>query len=259
MKALILFFIMLAHASAQFALTVPSVGFLQDGSGAIRAVSGFGGSFVLGDPIAGGAVSTAFSGLFGLVKTDTSIIVLGRFAQSIARVDAPAGPALFAFSKSGVPAFAYLPANNSILAWDGQAFETTPIDLTMLGGSQVLSITTDPLGRLVILAQQNDGIWRHCFDPSDGGLFSVGLLTGIAGPLLVLANGAIVYTGPNGFVVRASNGLDTPIPMAVPDHFTLQQMGESWVSIHDWDTGQQTALQTAESHVQSYALPGVSQ
>src|SRR5437016_879447 len=109
-------------------LATPQIGFIQDSGNALRPVYGIAGNFVLGDSAAAGVQAASFSGSFGMLKTRSTLIVIDRQGQVVASQDAPAGPALFAFSRTGAPALAYLPDANVLLQWLDGVFQQVPLD-----------------------------------------------------------------------------------------------------------------------------------
>src|SRR5437016_3683174 len=94
---LIIPFITAVVASAQPGIVSPRIGFVQDAAHSIRPMFGLAGNFIAGDAIAADVVSSAFSGSFGLLKTDAAVILVDDVGHTIANLDAPSGSALFGF------------------------------------------------------------------------------------------------------------------------------------------------------------------
>ena len=90
-------------------LTAPLAGVIRDSQANIRPVIGIAGNFLLGNAQFAAARSAAFSGRFGLVKTDDRVLVLDEHGQLIDSTSAPEGDAIFAFDREGRPALAYFP------------------------------------------------------------------------------------------------------------------------------------------------------
>ena len=256
---LIVFFMVLASAWAQLGLIAPKVGLIQDDANVVRPVYGIAGNFVVGDPLASGVISAAFSGKFGLVKTHATLAVIDRSGQTIASMETPRGPALLSFDSSGAPAFAYLTEVGSLLAWDGQTFQTIAIDPETLGTGQVLSVATNAEGQAILLAQRDDGVWALCFSPSDGTLVSQTFIANVAGPVLLLANGTLIYSDPDGVVLRRSDGVPKRIDVQLPELFSFQQMSDNWIEIRAEDMGNSLALRITEGRGQTFPLPGAAQ
>ena len=84
---------------AQPAIAPPRLGFVQDSAHTLRPAYGAGGqlhSRTVRVPAT--IVSEAFSGSIGLLKTDSSLAAFDSQGKLLASMDAPGGPALFAFS-----------------------------------------------------------------------------------------------------------------------------------------------------------------
>jgi hypothetical protein len=253
------FWLLLAAVAlwAQPALSPPQIGYIQDSGNSLRPVYGIAGNFLLGDATAQGVVSAAFSGSFGLVKTDSAVYAIDRQGQVLAGVDAPAGSALFAFSRSGAPAFAYFVDANAWMAWDGQTFQPMSIDLSSFGPAAVLSVASPNAGEAAIILQRDDGLWDLRVLLATGEVTSQTAILGAAAPLLLLASSDLIYSDANGIVVRTVDGQERHIAAQLPESFVLQQMGDGWIQLRALNTPAQLAVRINGS--QSYALPGVDQ
>jgi len=248
----------LATIWAQPALTPPQLGFMQDSGNSLRPAFGIAGNFVLGDSLSSTVVSSAFSGSFGLVKTDDSLTVIDRRGQVIASTESQPGSALFGFSRSGAPAFVYLSAENALLAWNGRSFEPTLVDPLSFGMSRVLSIGVSTDGQPVIVGWQDDCLLTVGFSLADGlSQWQVPLLN-VAGPVLLLPNGWLIYADLDGVVIRRSD-VDTRIAAQLPAHFAFQQMGSDWIEIRGLEGQAQLALRITPGLEQVYTLPQVQQ
>jgi hypothetical protein len=235
-------------------LAAPQVGFIQDSGNALRPVYGLAGNFVLGDSIAANVEAASFSGSFGMLKTTSALVVIDRQGEVIASQDAPAGPALFAFSRNAAPALAYLSAVNVLLQWSGGAFNQVP-----LAPANVLSIAAVDSGQAALILQRDDGLWDVRILLSSGETISQTALLGVAGPALMLATGELLYGDATGIVVRKPDGSEKHIDAQLPATFAFQQMGDDWIQVRDLATQQQYAVRLTDGKEQFYALPGVDQ
>ena len=77
----------------------------------------------------GNILSEAFSGSFGLLKTDSSLAAFNSQGKLLASVDAAPGPALFAFSPGGTTALAYIASSNALVEWRGSAFVPVSVNI----------------------------------------------------------------------------------------------------------------------------------
>ena len=248
-----------AVACAQTGLTPPQAGFMQDAANSFRPVYGIAGNFLPGDPVAGGVISAAYSGSYGLFKTSTAIVVTDRTGAIVASTSEPDGPALFAFSRTGDPALAYLAAANTLLAWDGAAFNPVSFDPATLSASAVLSIAAPHAGHAAMIIQRDDGLWDVRVQLATGDIDAQTAVSGIAPPVLMLTNGDLVYSDVNGIVLRRRAGTEVHINAQLPGSFALQQMSEGWIQLRDLISLQQFAIRITENREQYYQLPGGGQ
>jgi hypothetical protein len=244
-----------AVASAQTGLTPPQAGFMQDAANSFRPVYGIAGNFLPGDPVAGAVISAAYSGSYGLFKSSSAIVVTDRAGAIVASASEPDGLALFAFTRTGDPALAYLAAANMLLAWDGAAFNPVSFDPTTLAASAVLSIAAPHPGEAAMIVQRDDGLWEVRVRLATGDIDAQTAVSGVAPPVLMLANGDLVYCDVNGIVVRRRAGAEVHINAQLPASFALQQMGEGWIQLRDLASLQQFAIRITQNREQYYQLP----
>ena len=225
MKSFLIAFGLVAAACAQPALAPPQVGFLQDGANSFRPVFGIAGNFVLGGSAFGGVASAAYSGSFGLVKTDTSVIAVDSQGQVLASMDAPAGPAYFAFFSDGSPAFVYLPSANLLLQWYGTGFQMVPFDCQLFPASAVMAISAPDRGHVAFLIQRDHGLGEARALIESGGFDSQEALPGVHAPALRLASGELIYADANGIVIRKADATEIHLSSQLPASFAFAQMG----------------------------------
>jgi len=258
-KAYLTFLSLAAVTWAQPAIAPPQLGSIVDSGNSLRPVYGIAGNFVLGDTTATGVDSAAFSGSFGLGKTDSAVIATDRQGRVIASLAAAAGPALFAFSRSGAPALAYLAGTGILLAWDGQTFQSVLLPPDFSGAVTMLSIASPDARHAVAIVQRDDGLWEVRLLLATGEVVSQRAILGVTAPLLMLATGSLVYSDASGIVVRKTDGSESHIAARLPANFAFQQMGDGWIQVRDLDNGSQFAVCVTEGREQFYELPGVSQ
>jgi hypothetical protein len=237
---------------AQHALTPPEVGYLLDGHNHVYPVNGLAGNFVLGRAAGSGINSAAFSGVFRLLKTDSAVSVVNQQGSIVGRTEAPAGPALFAFSSDGSPAVVYFPQSKTLRVWDGREFRPGPEfdqDVLAIGS---LSAT---LGEFVV--RRNGELWALQVDLRSGAIVSQAALPGIAAPVLMLSGEEFVYRDSHGLVLRRTDGSEKHIAAHVPANIAFGQMGGAWVQITDLATGRLSALNAQPGHEGYYLLPEV--
>ena len=246
-------------ACAQTSLTSPQVGFMLDAANSVRPVYGLAGNFLVGDPVAVGVVSAEFSGSYGLLKTANAVVVKDRTGAVSANSDAPDGPALFAFARTGEPALAYLPRTGALLAWKDGTFQAIFFDPSALAANAVHSIAAPDSDHAALIVQRDDGLWDLRVLLATGEVDSQTAIGGVAPPALMLATGELVYTDGSGIVIRNAEGSERRVPAQLPVSFALAQMGDGWIQLQDLAGGEQFAVRIALNREQIYQLPEVGQ
>lgn len=259
MKAILAALSLLAvSAWAQPTIAPPQIGFMEDKAGSVHPVYGLAGNFLMGDPIATGVISAAFSGSFGWAKTDSTVIVMDAQGQAMATSDAPPGPALFAFTGDDRPALAYLVTSNTLLQWSGATLTPVPLDWTALAADAVLSIAEPDSDHAAMLVQRKDGVWDVRVVLATGEADSQTALPAVTPPSCMLANGDVVSSDDSGLVVYKADGSAIHIAAHLPDSFSLQQMGDRWLQLRDLTNAEEFAVRTSKDREGFYALPEVS-
>jgi hypothetical protein len=248
-----------ASAWAQPAIAPPSLGFVQDSARALRPVFGLAGNFILGPSVASKIVSAAFSGSIGLLKTDSSLAAFDSQGKFLASMDAPSGPALFAFSPSGTSALVYVATSNALLEWRGSAFALLAFHDEEVAGEAVLSIAFPTPFEAVLIVQRKNGIWELTFPLGVVGQVSQKALIGVQAPVLAIPSGDLVYHDVGGIVVRRTDTSEVRIAAALPANYSLQQMNRDWVQLTDLNSSARFAIHTVPGREAYYQLPESSQ
>jgi hypothetical protein len=243
----------LPSAWPQPAIAPPQLGFVLDGTSAVRPVYGVTGSFILGSPLAGKIVSEAFSGSIGLLKTDSSLAAFDSTGKRVASIDAAGGPALFAFSPAGNAALAYVPSSNSLIEWRGSVFAPVPAKYEEV--DTVLAIAFPTPLEAAVMVQRKDTIWELNLPLGENRPISQHALIGVHAPMLQLPTGDLVYSDSHGIVVRRSDSTEVHIAAALPASFSLQQMNQNWVQLMDLKSSAQFAIHIAPGREGFYRLP----
>ena len=259
MKSFLIAFSLAAAACAQPALAPPQVGFLQDGANSFRPVFGIAGNFVLGQSSFSGVASAAYSGSFGLVKTDASVIAVDNQGQVLASMDAPAGPADFAFFSDGTPAFVYLPSANLLFEWYGTGFQMVPFDCQLFPPSAVVAISAPDRGHAAFLIQRDHGLGEIRVLIESGESDSQEVLPGVSAPAMKLSSGELIYADANGMVIRKADATEIHLSTQLPASFSFAQMGAGWVELSDLASSARSAVRVTPGHEGLYLLPEVSQ
>jgi hypothetical protein len=239
-----------AAVLAQPAISPPSVGMVRDSGGSVQAVNGIAGNFLLADTGISNAVSAAFSGSAGLIKTDTELLVLDAPYQIVARFDAPAGPALFAFDGAGAPALAYY--SGTLFRFHGGNLE--PVNWS----GDAVAIALAGRRSAAIVVRRGDQLWKVRLSLAGGEIENEGLLAGVSGPAALLSDGAVVFIDANDVVVRDGTGAERRVAAGIAvDYF--EQLGKGWLAIREAGGGRLFALRVRPDGLDLYQVPEVEQ
>jgi hypothetical protein len=239
-----------AAVLAQPAIAPPSVGMVRDSAGSVHVVNGIAGNLVIDDTGISNAVSTAFSGSAGLIKTDTELLVLDASYQVAARYDAPSGEALFAFNASGAPALAYY--SGTLFRFSGGNLE--PVNWS----GDAVAIATAGRRSASVLVRRDDQLWNVRVSLPSGDLENEALLAGVSGPAALLPDGAVVYIDQNDIVVRDGTGAERRIAAGIQVGY-FEQMGKDWIALREADGGRLFALRIRWQGLDLYQVPEVTQ
>jgi len=219
-----LFLTPLAVRAAPFALLVgavwtqiapPRIGYvLQDGRW--QAIYGVRGNFLPGEVVTGNVLSAAFSGSTGLVKTDTAVVVFDENAVEQARLDAPPGPAVFAFDAGGSPALVYFPESHTSWPPIPEGLADPVESAAPLGNGQFAFVIRRGL-------RLNNDLWL--VRPG-----SEQLLTGVHAPVLLLPGGRLLYSDDREIVIRETTGVERRLPLPA-SALRLEQIGDGWIHV----------------------------
>jgi len=246
-KQLLLLSWVALNAAAQ--IRAPQMGFAGGADGTLRPVYGVAGNFILGRSVATKAISQAFSGSLGLLKTDATLVAFDGQGQVLARMDAAPGPALFAFSPDGVTALAYVASSNTLVEWRGGKFST--VSPPSEPGT-VVAIAMPNAFEAALIIDRNGDLWEV-------GAASLKALPNVTVPVLAFASGNFVYSDASGIVIRRPDNSEVHITAHLPAKFSMQQMGSDWVQLMDLESGRRFAIRILSGHEGFYQLPEAGQ
>lgn len=250
----LLFFLAAASAWAQPALAPPQLGFVADTTGALRPVHGVAGNFLVGSPDATGVTAAAFSGSFGLLKTDSAVMAFDGRGKTLAQMGVAAGTALFAFLPAGEAAIAYIAQSGEIVRFSAGRFipRTVAVD-----AASVVAVAFPNIREATLIEQREDGLWQVLVELGDGHIVSQTALNGLTAPVLALPSGDLVAGDAQGIVVKKADGSEVHIAGHLPAHFELRQMGGGWVEVNDLSSSARFAVRVTAGHEGFYMLPEV--
>lgn len=248
-------FLVSPNVWAQPAIAPPQLGFVEDSAHALRPAYGLAGNFILGPSIASKIVTEAFSGSFGLLKTASSLAVFDPQGKLLASMDAPSGPALFAFSPSGDMALAYMATSGALIEWRGSAFAPVSIHSEEEIADAPLAIAFPTPFEASLIVQRNGTLWKLNSPLGKIGAFSRIALIGVHAPVLALPTGDLVYSDDGGIVIRRADASEVHVAAPLPAGFSLQQMNRDWVQLSDLDSSARFAIRTTAGREAFYQLP----
>ncbi len=182
-------------AAAAETIGVPGIGFVRDEEGAVRVVLGVRGAYMLGAKWAAGAVSAAYSGEWGAVKTAGKLLVFDRAGKVVIREDVPPGAALFGFRGDGALARVHYAASDTSEA-------------------------------VVALGETTSVVRR-----ADGGYWWDGVrLEGAREPMLMLPGERLIYRVEGGLAIRSRDGAEIALAFEGVPH-RIELMGRDWVHV----------------------------
>lgn len=223
-----------AQSSSPTNVDRPWIGKMLDASGAVRAVYGIAASVTPGETEAVGVLSSGCSKTFCLMKTEAGIL------SPLGSVDAPAGPALFAFE--GDAAYIWFSRSRELAKWHEGALDFVPVATSNLEG-EVVSIGVTEGAVLFAVKRLRRDLWIVNLDGSAAGSLARATMA------MLIPGGAVYATRDE--IVAGNNRL------------ALQGVtGFSWMSEHYLQVragGMDYALRIDPGRETLFQLPGVSQ
>ncbi len=245
-----------AFLCGQPALSPPVAGLIRDPDGALRPLFGVRGNFLLGRPLLEGAVSAAFSGRFGLVKTESEILLLDGAGEVIETRPAPPGLAQFAFDGGGNPSTMFLAATRDLFVWTRSGWRR--VDLPALAGDEeVVAVGPHEGGTATLLIRRGEALWFQRISVPSGRVLHSGLLPGAHAPALLLAGGTVAHTVDGGIAIRRAKGDETVVPAPVQPE-RLELVGESWLVATRAGSARSLLVRLEEGSASCYELPEVA-
>jgi hypothetical protein len=248
-------FALTASAGAQPAIAPPQLGFVEDSARTLRPAYGLAGNFILGPSVVGKIVTEAFSGSFGLLKTDTSLAAFDSQGKLLATMNVAPGPALFAFSPDGLTALAFVASSDTLLEWRGTAFAPVSLHYEDSITDAVLALAFPTPFEASLMVQRNGTVWQWNLPLGTVGAPSQSALAGVHPPLLVLPSGDLVYRDAGAIVVRRTDASEVRIAAALPVSISMQQMNQDWVQLTDLSSNSRFAIRTTPGREGFYRLP----
>ncbi len=240
-----------AWAWSQARVSVPWVGFLQDGEGRLRPVYGVAGNFLPGGSLLEGVVSLAGSARGTLVKRERDLLWLDEAARVKGRWEAPPGEALFGFTPAGEPALVYFTATGGLFRIEAEGLR--PVLAT---DDRVLSVGWAGDDRAALVVEEAGRLRLRLVATAGGWVASEVELGADSGPALLTAEGAMVLAPGAELIVRPADGAEWRLGLPAPAH-SLRQLGEGWVEVRLAGEAGRLALRLSQEGGRLYRLPEV--
>jgi hypothetical protein len=250
-------FLLLAYVAltpGQSGIGPPLVGLVRDSGGNLRPVLGVAGSFITGNILSTQVESVSFSGDLGFVKTTESIKVFDVSGGLISEQTAPPGPALFAISPAGREAVAFLTATGEWWRWSRGEFRPFEVE-PGLAGAEVLSLAMPARDRLSFVLRTGGATSLSELSLRTGRVHAGPPLDGVSAPLLLRADGTLLFTSAGELVLRSAGGEQRRIGLNCAPA-GIAEMGRGWIHVAS-ECGQ-FALRLSGGADEIYRLPEVT-
>lgn len=243
--------------AAQPGITLPQVGLFLDTRGNLRPLYGLAGNFLPGQPAASAALSAAFSGRYGWIKTADRLVLVDEAARPLRDWPAPGGAARFGFSSDGAEASAYLPETARLVVWRAGAARVLTLDQAQLAG-EVVAVGVAPKRRVALAVQRDSAVWLVRLSPVTGVIEDEQMLPGVSAPLLLLADGRFVFAHGQELIVRALDGSERSIA-AGGTVSGLSLLGQGWIEVTlAGESRQPVAVRLSGGEPELYRIPEVA-
>jgi len=228
MKAYLLFLSAAIFASAQ-TLSGPISGVVLAPNGRLELVKGIFSNLLPPSPAAVRGIvplSAAFSATAGLIKTQRDILITDAYGNILSSQAAPKGPALFAFTATGDPAYAWLSSVSGLENLSSAAL----LELSS-GGDEVIALGTASSGSIEMLVRNGSFLWGESVSTRDGSILRRTSIEG--GPPAVAFESGWLVTSPQGLSWVEANQTVATRFIEVPEAVTgLQTSGPHSVAIN---------------------------
>lgn len=243
---------LLAGAAAAGELRKPLVGYFADEAGHLRSVVGVGGSFIVEESVLGQVRAAAFAGDFGLIATDEELLLVDAALAVLGRGPLPAAASHLAAAPDGRFGVAYLPEAGQLCRL--QPGREPGLDCVTAAVAGTVRAIGAGEGHTVSLAIERGGrLWLAEVDGASGTTLREVLLPGVTAPVLLLPEGAVLFSRGAEIVLRGPGGAEARVSAPAPVE-GFEAMGENWVRLRA--AGGLWAVRVVEAGLEVHRLPG---
>jgi hypothetical protein len=218
-----------AAVAAQAQIGAPRAGCVHGGDGSLRALYGAADVFVPGAAVQSGVVSAACSDRLTLVKTAHALEVRDAELRLMASWSAPRGEARFAFLTGGAAAIVYFAQSGELLQVEAD-HPPQHIPHWDALGDHVLAIASPAAGELAAVSRITGGVRLIRIAMGTGAVLDQADLAGIAGPVVLAADGTLVYAEKTDAVILRPDGRELRFPLPARP-VAMYQMDENIAGI----------------------------
>ena len=246
-----------AAAWAQSGIVAPRAGCVRDRVGTLRTVFGVAGTFIPGQAVRTEVVSAACSEQLAVAKTAGTLEVRDASMRLLGRWAAPAGPARFAFSRSGSAVYVYFPETRSLKYYEAnRGLRGIPLPGALDG--EALAIAAPDAQHLTAVVRGRRGFRLVRVQILRALVEQDVPLEDITGPVLLGRDGTLVYTEAEQVVIRRPNQAERRL--ALPAQAVgIEQMGENLAAIALANRAAPAALRWQEGREQVLRVPEAAQ
>lgn len=234
----------------------PSPGFVRYGGLPIQTLFGLSGNLVLAGSNFGVADAASFSDTAGLIaangnlklfKLDGSLVAEYRYAS-------PAAP-LLGTEPAPDRAIALMNNSGSLLWWNGEKFNTVPVDVAALDGEiDCISLLNSSVARLLITRPEGS-VSLVDIGLSTGNLISSDLLPDARGSAFQIGSW-LLWSDKRGLEVETPSGVQHTLP-APSGSFVAEEMSSQWAHLYFPSNGTHWALHLGGSQPSLSRLPAL--
>lgn len=248
--------LLLLPAALVAQLSVPKVGMAHYADHTVRGINGLESNMLVDNQALYSADAVSFSDMGGLISIAGTIQLVTSQGTVAGEYKSNEASPVLNIDGDLTTAIAWLPSRSLLIYWNGKSFVETQANSADLPGEVTsVQLVSAALARL-LLSDSQGGVFEASISLPTGNVISASLLPGIQGPAFQ-QHGFIVFPGPNGLEIQASNGAIRMLPLSAAA-LTFERMSSDWVHIASPPTHRDWALHLTDKALQLSILPAPS-
>jgi hypothetical protein len=190
---------------------MPRLGAIRQANGVIVPFFGLASNSIAGKPLPyKNVLSGSFSDKAGLLLMPDRIVLLDANELEIASYPSSDANAIVSVSEGLTSAVVWLPSETSLLHWNGNRFESTELDKSLIPG-KVLDLVSAGGDNITLLLQEATG--RSEYSLEAGQLRHLRYLPAGNGPALLIGSAVLIQDGTHLQLVKKNGDVNT-IPLS---------------------------------------------